>query len=60
MSVIHTSGHARVADLQRLARALGPARIVPIHTAAPQLYPAFFGAEWSDVEVRDDGEWFDV
>lgn len=60
LSVIHASGHARVADLQRLARALRPTHITPIHTAAPWLFPTLFGTEWSDVKVRDNGEWFDV
>ena len=32
MSIHHTSGHASVADLQRLAKALSPARVVPIHS----------------------------
>ena len=35
LDVVHAPGHATVADLQRFAEALGPGRIVPIHTAAP-------------------------
>ena len=32
MEVIHTSGHASVADLKRFAAALAPQRLVPIHS----------------------------
>jgi ribonuclease J len=52
----HASGHAPVADLQRLATALQPARLVPIHTEAADRYEEFFDA----VEIHDDGEWWDV
>lgn len=38
LSIIHASGHATVADLKRLAGALDAERIVPIHTAAPELF----------------------
>ncbi len=34
----HTSGHACPADLRRLADALRPGRIIPVHTNAPNLY----------------------
>jgi ribonuclease J len=39
---IHTSGHAVVEDLQRLAEALNPRYVVPIHTFHPQDYPLLF------------------
>ena len=32
MQVIHTSGHASVADLKRFACALAPRRLIPIHS----------------------------
>lgn len=51
---VHASGHARVADLRRLADALAPARIVPIHTAAPERYAETFDR----VERHADGEWW--
>lgn len=54
--VIHASGHASVADLQRLARAVDPERVVPIHTDAPQRYPKLF----ERVSIRPNGEWWDV
>ena len=53
---IHASGHATVTDLQRLAAALTPARIVPIHTAAPERYVETFDR----VERHADGVWWDV
>lgn len=56
MQQIHTSGHASPADLQRFARALNPARLVPIHSFAPEKYPQQF----DNVQFRQDGEWWDV
>jgi len=52
----HTSGHASVADLRRLADAIDADVVVPIHT---------FGADDYDqlsdrVTARPDGEWWDV
>ena len=52
----HTSGHAPVADLQRLAEAMQPGRLVPIHTEAADRYGEFF----TNVEFHDDGEWWEV
>lgn len=40
--VIHTSGHATVADLQRLAGAISPKRLIPIHTFAPERFTELF------------------
>jgi ribonuclease J len=52
----HASGHASVADLQRLAAALQPARLVPIHTEGAERYGEYF----EHVESHDDGEWWTV
>lgn len=52
----HTSGHASVSDLQRLAAALSPARVVPIHTTAPERFSSLV----ENAEVRRDGEWWEV
>jgi ribonuclease J len=52
----HTSGHATASDLQRIAGAFAPARIVPIHTDAPEL----FAASFANVELHADGEWWEV
>jgi ribonuclease J len=56
LTIRHTSGHASISDLQRLATALSPDRVVPIHS--------FGGARFHDlfegVETHPDGEWWDV
>jgi ribonuclease J len=52
MQVVHTSGHASIVDLQRLAKAIGPKCLVPIHTFESNRYAEFF----SNVQCRDDGE----
>jgi ribonuclease J len=56
LEVIHTSGHATVADLRRLADAFADARLVPIHTD----HPDQFAAEFGRAEPHDDGEWLPV
>jgi ribonuclease J len=56
LEVHHTSGHASVADLQRLARALAPRRLVPIHSLAGHR----FGDHFDRVDVQPDGAWWDV
>jgi ribonuclease J len=52
MELLHTSGHASILDLQRLAKAVNPKRLVPIHSFEPGGYAEFF----SNVECRNDGE----
>jgi ribonuclease J len=54
--VHHTSGHAGIADLQRLAEASKPGRVVPIHTAAPRLFEKHF----KNVALFADGEAWEV
>lgn len=56
LEFIHASGHASVEDLQRLAEALQPDRVIPIHTSAPERFAELFRR----VERHDDGEWWDV
>ena len=56
LTVLHASGHASVEQLQRLVDALKPDRVVPIHTAAPELFPRYF----PNVEPHPDGEWWEV
>jgi ribonuclease J len=53
---IHTSGHASIGDLKRLATAIGPKVLVPIHTFEPQRFPSLF----KNVALRGDGEWWEV
>ena len=56
MTVVHSSGHARIEDLQHLASALDATQIVPIHTSEPEM----FGDLFDRVSPREDGEWWDV
>jgi ribonuclease J len=53
---VHTSGHAAVGDLQKLAKALSPKMLVPIHTE----YAYDYGNYFSNVRVTDDGEAFSI
>lgn len=54
---LHTSGHASIRDLRRLAEAVAPRRLVPIHTFEAQRYPELFG---SNVDIKPDGEWWET
>jgi ribonuclease J len=54
--IVHTSGHASIADLKRLSEAINPAALVPIHTFAADSFPQHF----AKVVRRSDGEWWDV
>ena len=53
---VHTSGHASTADLKRLAIALSPRVLVPIHSAAPEQFDAIY----QPVVRHPDGEWWEV
>jgi ribonuclease J len=53
---IHTSGHASPGDLQRLASAVAPERLIPIHTFERERYPSLF----ENVISVDDGQWITV
>lgn len=57
VEVIHTSGHASVADLKRLAAALQPDALVPVHTFKADWFAELFG---NHVTRRRDGEWWEV
>lgn len=50
---IHTSGHASPVDLQRLAAAMKPTRLVPIHT----FHPKSFMSLVHQYHAVHDGEW---
>jgi ribonuclease J len=52
----HTSGHASIKDLKRLAGAISPKMLVPVHTYAPHAFPEHFDA----VALKQDGEWWEV
>ena len=53
----HTSGHASIPDLQRLAAAVAPKMLVPIHTFEPHRFPALFGPA---VVLKEDGVWWEA
>lgn len=48
----HISVHASIPDLQRLATAVAPWKLVPIHTFEPDRFPALFGPR---VALKQDG-----
>jgi ribonuclease J len=53
---IHTSGHAYVEDLKKLARVLDPCFVVPIHTFHPDQY----GSIYNNIVQLDDGQIYDL
>ncbi|NYZ11608.1 MBL fold metallo-hydrolase [Azospirillum sp. RWY-5-1] len=56
MVKVHTSGHASVRGLKRLADAIRPRRLVPVHSFSPDRYSDYF----DNVDIRGDGEWWEV
>lgn len=56
MEHCHTSGHASITDLKRLAEALQPETLVPVHTFNPEEYSEHF----AHVIRHDDGAWWEV
>jgi ribonuclease J len=56
LTIEHTSGHASIVDLQRLAGALAPSRVVPIHSFGADRFDELF----DQVEQHPDGEWWKV
>ena len=54
--VMHTSGHASIADLKRFTTALSPNALVPIHTFGASQFPKLF----ENVVLHRDGEWWEV
>ena len=49
---IHTSGHAYVEDLKKLASAMNPRHLVPIHTFSPYQY----GSIYDNIIQLNDGQ----
>lgn len=49
---IHSSGHARLSDLERFVEAVKPEITIPIHTYHPELFRNFIGK----VKMVEDGE----
>ena len=56
LEVIHTSGHASVADLKRFAAAMSPTILVPIHSFETGRFGEFF----DNVVPQEDGVWWEV
>lgn len=56
MRDLHTSGHADIPTLQKLAAALSPKKLVPIHTFDPQKYKELF----ANVCIYSDNESFEA
>jgi ribonuclease J len=53
---VHTSGHASPGDLKRLAAAVAPKRLIPIHTFEREKFPILF----KNVALIDDKQWTNV
>lgn len=53
---IHTSGHAYVEDLEKLAKVLAPRFVVPIHTFHPDQYSRIY----ENIVQLDDGQNYDL
>ncbi|MGI9192970.1 MAG: MBL fold metallo-hydrolase RNA specificity domain-containing protein, partial [Actinomycetota bacterium] len=56
LSVHHASGHAYVKDLKRMAEAVTPKRLVPIHSFNTDRFADLF----PNVEIQPDGAWWEV
>jgi ribonuclease J len=56
LEVIHTSGHASIADLKLFSDALQPSRLIPIHTFEGDSFSKYF----CNVTRRSDGEWWEI
>lgn len=51
--IVHSSGHASSADLSRMAEAVAPRRLFPIHTVHPERYASLS----PNTEIVANGEW---
>jgi ribonuclease J len=56
VSMLHSSGHASPADLQRFAAAINAEEVVPVHTRQSDRYPELF----ANVRQRADAKWWTV
>ncbi|MDB5438457.1 MAG: lactamase [Caulobacteraceae bacterium] len=54
--VVHSSGHASESDLRRIAQALKPKRLIPIHTEKPAHFERLYDA----IEIAQNGAWIEV
>ena len=51
LTILHASGHATPADLQRYAAAVRATQVVPVHT----LHPERFSQHFENVNLREIG-----
>jgi len=51
--IVHSSGHASSTDLYRMAQAVAPQRLLPIHTVYPERYASLS----VNTEIAANGEW---
>lgn len=58
LKVIHTSGHATIETLRRMAQGLKPKEIIPIHTFGPKKYSEVF----KNIKIHplDDGGVYEI
>lgn len=54
--LVHSSGHAHPDDLRRMAAALRPKRLMPVHSAHPDRYDELYPT----VQRAGNGEWIEV
>lgn len=54
--IVHSSGHASFADLHRMAQAVAPQRLLPIHTVYPERYDSLS----ANTEIVANGEWVTI
>lgn len=54
--IVHSSGHASSTDLYRMAQAVAPQRLLPIHTVHPERYTSLS----PNVEIAANGEWVEL
>jgi ribonuclease J len=50
--ILHTSGHAKLADLKEFVNSLSPRRLIPVHSFHPEQYSLHF----ENVSVVEDNE----
>lgn len=54
--IVHSSGHASNADLYRMAQAVAPQRLLPIHTIHPERYDSLS----ANTEIAANGTWVNL
>jgi len=57
--IIHSSGHACIADIRRLIDAIMPKSVVPMHTFGANRFKEFF-SDLARVDIHADGQWWEV